>query len=78
MNCEKVTYLIEKGNLTHLSSWERIQIRLHEAICKHCRKYEKDSKVLGKLLHQLGHITEPKKVLSKVEKENIKEGLKGL
>ena len=76
MNCEKVTFLIEKRALAKLSKWERFQIKFHQGICRNCKKYEEDSSVLNKLLNKMSKMTKPTKVLDKLEKENLKDVLR--
>lgn len=77
MNCEKITYYIEKGYLTELSISEKVQIKLHQLYCKCCKNYEPDSLTLNhifKLLAEENNVDE----LSQQEKESIKAALKKL
>lgn len=74
MNCEKITYYIDKGHLTKLNISEKIQIRLHQLYCKCCKNYEPDSLALNhifKLLAEENKVDE----LSNTEKEAIKAAL---
>ena len=75
MNCEKVTYYIDKAFLTELTGNEKLQLKLHTFICKHCKHYLKDSECIDRLLKTLkdeGIQTE----LLPAEKEKLKEALR--
>ncbi|WP_066759474.1 hypothetical protein [Crocinitomix algicola] len=78
MNCEKITYYIEKGYLTELNLSEKMQIRLHRFICKGCRNYESDSATLNQILELLDKETNQKPTFTLEEKEEIKKALKAL
>lgn len=52
LSCKKATMLIEKKVLFGLSWKENIQLRLHKSMCDACTTYEKQSKLLDKLLHK--------------------------
>ncbi len=55
LSCKKATMLIEKKALFGLSWKENIQLRLHKSMCDACTTYEKQSKLLDKLLHKHIH-----------------------
>ena len=77
MNCEKITYYIDKGHLTKLNISEKIQIRLHQLYCKCCKNYEPDSLALNqifKLLAEENNVDE----LSSSEKDEIKRALENI
>lgn len=74
MSCQKASYIIEKRELTKLSLWEKISLKFHLMICSLCRRYESDSKVLGKILKSL-HNHSSHASLSAAEKEAIKQKL---
>lgn len=48
--CQEITESIEKGNFNRLSVKERLAIRFHLSMCKHCRQYSKDSKIIDRML----------------------------
>lgn len=77
VNCEKITYYIEKGYLTDLNLSEKLQIKLHKLICKCCKNYEPDSDIVNHVLALLKDegTTES---LSNSEKQRLKEALKQL
>ncbi len=55
LSCKKATTLIEKKALFGLSWKENIQLRLHKSMCDACTTYEKQSKLLDKLLYKHIH-----------------------
>lgn len=77
MNCEKITYYIEKGHLTKLNISEKLQIRLHTLICKCCKNYEPDSDVVNNVLALLKE-NETTDSLTDSDKQEIKEALERL
>ena len=77
MNCEKITYLIEKGQLKDLKVSEKLRIKLHKYMCKCCSNYEQDSKVLHNLLKLLDKQI-PDEQLTQSEKDEIKRAIRAL
>ena len=74
ITCDKVSYLVEKNELEKLTFKEKINLKLHKAICKCCKNYESDSKVLSRLLKRLKH-PNSKMCLSQEEKEVMNKNL---
>ncbi len=50
LSCLKATELIEKKIYSHLSFGERIQLKVHKAMCDACSNYEKDSLLIDKAI----------------------------
>ncbi len=50
LSCLKATELIEKKIYSHLSFGERIQLKVHKAMCDACANYEKDSLLIDKAI----------------------------
>lgn len=48
--CEEVTLLIESENYRILSRPDRMAAKIHLMMCKGCKNYKKDSKLIHKLL----------------------------
>lgn len=79
MNCNKITYFIEKGYLTELSISEKIRIRLHKLICKCCKNYAPDSDVVNRILLLLKEEENSStNNLSEAEKQEMKKVLEHL
>jgi len=74
MSCKKASYIIEKRNVSKISLWEKLSLKFHLAICKLCKKYESDSKILARILKGL-HKHETQNHLSDSEKSAMKEKL---
>jgi hypothetical protein len=48
--CEKLTHDFEKSQFTRIPIRDRVKMRTHLAMCRKCRNYIADSKVLDQLL----------------------------
>ncbi|UQD57354.1 hypothetical protein [Flavobacterium sp. K5-23] len=48
--CKKTTELIDKQQLTSLSTKEKIQLQVHQRMCKTCTAYEHQSKLIDKAI----------------------------
>ena len=48
--CQDITESIEKANFKRLSIKERLAIRFHLSLCKNCRQYSIDSKIIDRML----------------------------
>ena len=55
LSCRKATELIEKKLLLKLSFKEKTQLKLHKTFCDACTAYEKQSKLIDKLLNKHIH-----------------------
>lgn len=77
MNCEKITYYIEKGYLTELNVSEKLQVKLHSALCKSCRKYLPDSLAVNDILKMLNE-EDKTTVFTNDEKKELKKALESL
>lgn len=52
-NCQKATFLIEKHGVKKLSLFEQVELRIHLAGCSVCRTYQRQSVLIGQMVHQL-------------------------
>jgi hypothetical protein len=75
VNCKKVTYYIDKAFLTELTGSEKLQVKLHAFICKHCKHYLNDSECIDRMLKSLKDDTRKSELLP-LEKEVLKAALK--
>jgi len=50
LSCDKATLLVEKKIDVGLSLPERLQLRMHTAMCDGCTRYRKQSELLHELL----------------------------
>lgn len=76
--CQQITLEIEKSRFVRLSVKDRLELRMHLAICPACRKYFRDSKHLDDWLgKKFSHATENSSVaFTSEEKEKLKALLK--
>lgn len=52
-NCQKATFLIEKRSMKKLGLFEQLELRIHLAGCSVCRTYQRQSILIGQMVHQL-------------------------
>ena len=78
MNCEKITYYIDKGLLTELNISEKIQVKLHTMICRCCKNYTPDTAALDRIMALLNREDEKNSSLTKGEKDELKSALENL
>lgn len=55
LSCKKATELIEKKLLAKLSFKEKVQLEMHKSFCDACTAYEKQGKLIDKLLSKHIH-----------------------
>ena len=55
LSCKKATELIEKKLLINLPFKEKMQLKMHKSFCNACTAYEKQSKLMDKLLSKHIH-----------------------
>lgn len=84
ISCKHATELIERNQEEELSLKEKIQLRFHNFLCRVCAIYEKQSKMLSKLLTQnankkmsvtkerdIEHLKE--KIISSLDEKNVED-----
>ena len=74
MSCEKIAYLIDKGEVEDLSRKERRRVKWHLMMCKLCTRYQDDSKALSRMFRRLADRSE-KKILSEAEKDRLNKAI---
>lgn len=57
-NCKQATFLIEKKHIQGLNMKERVELRIHLTTCSICRIYQRQSKVINLMVHQLFQSTQ--------------------
>lgn len=68
LSCKEATFLVEKKEQGKMSLKEAIQLKIHLWICKACKIYAKQSKVIDAIFRKKSQI----KTESKLD-ENIKQ-----
>jgi hypothetical protein len=71
LSCKKATELIEKRLVTKLSHVEKIQLKMHTAVCSQCATYEKQSEIIEKCIAQIHQPDKEQMKLSSERKEQI-------
>ena len=75
LSCKKATELIEKRWVTKLSPIEKIQLKMHTAVCSQCATYEDQSAIIEKSLEKINKKENVPMKLSTEKKEQILEAL---
>jgi predicted anti-sigma-YlaC factor YlaD len=70
--CRQATFLITKREGHALTLRERFQLYVHLAICKFCRRFSEQTKLIAKAARRLT----PGESLSEDEKRKMQEALK--
>lgn len=73
-SCEKSVLRVERSFWVSLPILERLKMHFHLFICKNCKAYEKDSRLLHKLLCYLKK-AEKVEPLNDLEKIKLKKAL---
>lgn len=71
LSCKKATELIEKRLVTKLSAVEKIQLKMHTAVCSQCSTYENQSEIIEKCLAEIHQPNKETLKLSSKKKEQI-------
>lgn len=71
LSCKKATELVEKRLVTKLTSAEKIQLKMHTAVCSQCSTYENQSEIIEKSLAQIHQPNKEPMKLSSEKKEQI-------
>lgn len=56
LSCEEATYLITKSELTDIGCLKRMQLKMHLAGCKFCRRFKLQSDFINENLEQLENL----------------------
>lgn len=66
INCRQTTEAIASDQLIDAGWRKRLSVRLHLAMCKHCRRYAKQMKTVGTVVRSLfGQDPPPRQKLEK-------------
>lgn len=76
ISCEKATELVEKKSIIGINFLELIQLRFHNFICKGCKIYENQSKIIDNYLKKnIGNnnIISKDELINNISNEKLKE-----
>jgi hypothetical protein len=69
ISCKKATFLITKKESDPIAFTEKFQLMIHLMLCRFCRLFEKQSKLIDSLAHHLHE--HQHESLSEIKKEHI-------
>ena len=72
IDCKEAAHLIDKEDFDKLTLRQKLNLRMHNAMCGKCRGYKRFSHILKSLF---GNITKHNECLSCEEKEELKKKL---
>lgn len=72
IDCKEAAHLIDRNDWNELSFKEKLNLRIHNAMCGQCRGYKRYSHILKSLF---GDITKETPCLSEKEKTDLKKKL---
>jgi hypothetical protein len=75
-SCKKVTELINKKEIVALSFREKFILLYHNAICRTCTHYKKQSDIIENTFHNTFNVDDKNVKLSELAKEKILSDLK--
>jgi len=82
LSCDTATLLITKGEFTRLSCVEKVQLKMHLASCKFCRRFKMQSEFISYTIRQADHVRVPDKGslhlhLTDEQKKRLKKKIEG-
>ncbi len=78
LSCDTATLLITKGEFTRLKCVEQLQLKMHLAGCKFCRRFKEQSEFISYALRQADRIPEKESLrlhLTETQKQRMKKTL---
>ena len=73
ISCKKATLLVEKKEQDKISFKESVQLKIHLWICKACKIYEKQSKVIDAIFRKKSRIKTETKLDKNIKQKIIKK-----
>jgi len=55
LTCDEATQICDKNQYGEATLWEKIKLNIHLFLCKNCRLYSKQNKVITKCIHTHEH-----------------------
>jgi len=76
ITCDEATKICDKSQYGEASLWEKIKLNIHLFMCKNCRLYSKQNKIITKCIHSHEHnINETCNCLNEDEKNVMEKEL---
>ena len=73
LSCDTATYLITRSEYGEISAMEKIQLKMHLAGCKYCRRFAEQSKYISKQLEKIKDAKDQSILLTDEQKERLKK-----
>lgn len=71
INCKETTILVVKKEAGLLSARERLRLAIHLMICKYCRWFSRQNKIINKMAHK----TRDMYLLSETKKAHLLDNI---
>ncbi len=55
IRCKEVATLISTDALQALDVWQRLSVRLHVMMCRHCRRFARQVALVGRMAREIAH-----------------------
>ncbi len=76
LTCDEATTICDKTQYGEATLWEKIKLNFHLVLCKNCRLYSKQNKLITKCINGHEHnINEACNCLNEKEKHEIEKEL---
>lgn len=76
ISCDEATKICDKAQYGEATLWEKIKLTFHLFMCKNCRLYSKQNKIITKCIHNHEHnINETCNCLNEDEKNVMEKEL---
>ena len=76
LSCDTATYLITRNEYGKISPLEKMQLTMHLAGCKYCRRFADQSKYISAQLQKIRDAENTTVSLSPEQKEKLKKTIK--
>ncbi len=80
LSCDTATLMVTKGEFTRLSCLEQLQLRMHLAGCKFCRRFKKQSEFISYAIRQADRIPDKGNLwlyLTDEQRKRLKKKIEG-
>ncbi len=75
LSCDTATYLITRSEYGKISPLEKMQLTMHLAGCKYCRRFAEQSKYISTQLRKIKETGDVAVSLSPEQKEKLKKAI---
>ena len=75
LSCDAATYLITRSEYGKISPLEKMQLTMHLAGCKYCRRFAEQSKYISAQLNKIKKTDNVRVFLSPEQKKKLKKAI---